>query len=248
MAPVKPAKPGGGGLMALLAVLGFGAALYQSGLIDRLSSDHWTSVGEIRAVRLADGTEATLDTDSAIALHFVAGERRVEVLRGQVFFNVVPDAERPFVVMVDGLSATALGTRYEVARSPRSGPEVVVEEGVVEVRAGADLLRLGAGDGAARGADGRLVETDPPGGASDAVAWREGRIVFSGRRLGDLLAEIGRYRNGPILVLDDRAADLKVSGVFDLGDPEAALSAIEATFPVRMMRFGRALTLVRSAS
>ena len=250
VAPVKSAKatkPGGGGLVALLAAAGLGAALYSAGFVDRLRADHWTSVGEIRVVQLADGSEATLDTDSAIALRFVAGERRVELLRGQAFFAVAPDAARPFVVTADGLSATALGTRYEVARAPLTGPEVVVEEGVVEVRAGADRLRLEAGDGAARVEGGRLVETDPPGGARDAVAWREGRLVFSGRRLGDLLAEIGRYRNGPILLLDDRASALRVSGVFDLGDPEAALSAIEATFPVKMTRFGRALTLVRSA-
>ena len=53
------------------------------------------------------------------------------------------------------------------------------------------------------------------------MEWREGRLVFSGQRLATVLAELGRYRHGRIVLRDARAGQRLVTGVFDPHDTDA---------------------------
>lgn len=118
-----------------------------------------------------------------------------------------------------------------------------IEEGRVEVTTPADSAVLGAGDSATL-ADGRLVLAEAD--IDRSAAWREGRLVFSGQPLGEVLETLQRYRGGRIVVLDVAAASQKVSGIFDLADTDQALRALEDSLPVSVTRLGGLLTIVRS--
>lgn len=250
---VRPGEGAGGAggksslIVAFLAI-GAGAFAYQSGTLDRWRADHSTGIGEVSRIVLPDGTEAVLNTDTAIALDYSPSGRRIELIRGQAFFTVTPDVSRPFVVESDKLTATALGTRFQVDEQRDQGAEVEVEEGSVEVAAGDRRLRLAAGDSAGRNAAGLLSPVEAGADIEDRTAWRHGRLVFSGRRLDDVLAIIGRYRRGKIFVLDDRIASLRVSGAFDLKDTDGALAALGATLPISVTNLAGAVVLVRAAN
>lgn len=68
------------------------------------------------------------------------------------------------------------------------------------------------------------------------TAWRRGKLIFNRRPLGDVVAEIERYRSGTIIIAGNRLRALEVTGVFNLDDPEALLRTIEETLPVRALR------------
>lgn len=222
-------------LVALAAILG---AVLSPRLIDRLQADHYTSVGEVGRITLDDGSVAYLNTDTAIEVDYSAGARRIHLLRGEAFFDVVADPARPFVVDDGQLTATALGTKYGVEVAPVPG--VVVEQGQVRVEAGAGRAELGPDEAVRLTEDGSLVRE----AAGDAAAWREGRLVFSDQPLGAVLATLERYRLGRILVLDDRAAAVRVSGVFDLKDTDQALKVLEGILPIRVDRVTDMLVIV----
>jgi ferric-dicitrate binding protein FerR (iron transport regulator) len=103
--------------------------VYHSGNQDRVT------------VTLDDGTAVTLGARSKIVYpeRFRGGERRIE-MEGQAWFQVAPDAERPFVVETrGGLDVTALGTAFEVFENEsRSFTEVILAEGRVKVDYPAD--------------------------------------------------------------------------------------------------------------
>jgi FecR protein len=65
-------------------------------------------------VTLADGSHVELNSQSAIAIHYDAGQRRVRLLEGEAWFEVSPDPVRPFVVEASGGTVTALGTAFNV--------------------------------------------------------------------------------------------------------------------------------------
>ncbi len=69
--------------------------------------------------------------------------------------------------------------------------------------------------------------------AMDAMAWTEGLIVTRDMRLLDFLAQVSRYRHGYLGCSDD-IADLRLSGVFRLEDPEQLLQLLPRTLPVRL--------------
>ena len=70
----------------------------------------------------------------------------------------------------------------------------------------------------------------------NASAWTRGQLVAKRMPLGDLSAELARYRHG-WLHCDPAIAQLEVSGVFQLDDIDRALSALSDSLPVRIERF-----------
>lgn len=227
----------------LLAVAGLGVS--QSGWVERLQADYSTGIGEIRRVALPDGSRAVLNTDTALRLRFDGSRRRVEILRGEAYFEVAPMPTRPFVATGETLEATALGTRFAMQLSHGGrGPEVAVEEGRVAVRSREAQVELKAGDEATLGSDGRLVLSRPD--VAEQVAWKDGKLVFSDRPLSEVLATLSRYRRGRIVVLDERAARQRISGVFDIANTDEALATLEASLPVNVTRLTGLVVLVRS--
>lgn len=212
--------------LILLAGIGLGALLGPEALL-RLRADAIAGVGEIRHMTLPDGSELDLDSGAAVALDFDGAARRVVVLRGAVFAEARPDPARPFTLESPRIVARALGTRFGV-----DGDAVVVAQGTVEARGGGALVTLRGGEGA-RLADGHF-ETEAIGPA--ATAWREGRLVVSGQPLSEVLAELGRYRRGRVVLLDRGAGARAVSGVFDLADPDQALGVLADATGLRLTR------------
>src|SRR3546814_10182721 len=54
-----------------------------------------TPVGALETASLADGSEATLSSDSRIVVALSRSERRIDLQRGEAFFHAARDAGRP---------------------------------------------------------------------------------------------------------------------------------------------------------
>lgn len=234
-----------GNLLAIGIIVALSTTLYRGGALDRMRSDYYTAVGEVRSVTLTDGTRVDLNTDTAIIVRFSSHERQIELLRGEAFFNVAHDAARPFVVSDNTLKAKDIGTQYSMrSASSGLGNEVQVEEGSVEVTGKSDQVVLNAGDVASLTAEGRLSVAKAD--VANDTAWRTGKLVFSGQTLSDVLATLERYRYGRIVVLDRAAAQQKVSGIFDLHDTDQALQVLQDNLPVSVTHLTGMMVVVRS--
>jgi len=93
-----------------------------------------TQRGERATIQLADSTHVRLNADSKLKVlpGFETGAREVR-LQGEAYFEVVPDASRPFVVDAGLATTEVLGTEFAVNTYAGSA-EVVVAEGKVAVR------------------------------------------------------------------------------------------------------------------
>jgi transmembrane sensor len=215
-----------------------GVTLVRSGIIGpQLFADHVTGIAEQRTVALADGSSAFLNASTALSVDFTERERRLTLFEGQATFAVAHDAERPFVVQANGGQTRALGTVFDVDIRP-SQVAVTVVEGSVAVHtetAPTDIATVTADQRVrylARGRPSALERID----ANTETAWRRGKLIFDRRPLGEVVADLERYRRGKIVVVRDDLDALEVTGVFDLADPEAILLTIEETLPVRVAR------------
>lgn len=196
-----------------------------------LKADYRTGFGEVRDARLSDGSTVHLNTDSAIAVAYDAESRSITLLKGEVAFDVAPTENgevRPFVVKALGGAARALGTRYSV-RIDGTRVRVAVSEHAVAVSPPHDgagrTTDVGEGESivySAAGALGPITKTD----AETEGAWQRGRLVFDRRPLGEVVAELNRYRVGRIVIARDALATKRVSGVFHLDDLSRAVDVI----------------------
>ncbi|MBO6773265.1 MULTISPECIES: FecR domain-containing protein [unclassified Thalassospira] len=230
--------------IAIVGLLGLGLTGAQKlGAIDRMQADYYTPTGKTAQITLSDGSVVALNSDTAIRVSYRDDAREIELLRGEAFFEVTPDPGRPFIVKDDGLSARALGTRYGVHTDPDSHqPDVQVEEGTVEVRNGNDIATLQAGEAAKVTAQGTLAIHKVDTGRE--TAWRDGKLVFSNQPLRQVLETLDQYQVGSIVLISQRAGEQKVSGIFDLNDPDKALRSLEARLPIKITRATGLLTIV----
>jgi transmembrane sensor len=218
--------------------------VFAPNLVRQFSSDYVTAQAELRQVTLEDGSVVELGPRTALDVRFAAGRRGVTLGEGEAFFEVAPDAARPFAIRAGDAEITVVGTAFNVRLSP-AAMTVAVRHGTVEVRApaGAAALRLGAGD---------RVRVDRAGGTvvQDRVAideigvWRDRRLFVDGATVAEVAEEIGRYRPGCIVVSDSRLGSQRVTGLFDLRDPDRALNALVRPFDGEVRRISPYLRIL----
>lgn len=233
--PSRSRRKGLAQLAVLLAVAAGGMQAYRLG---DWSADYLTAAGEQRGATLADGSRLLLDTGTAVDVAFSADSRVVRLRRGRILAVTAPDPApraRPFIVETADGRVQALGTRFTVQRLAGSTLATVLEARVALHVADADAGEapiLDAGQAARFNRHG-LIERQaaPPGGD----AWITGMLVADNMPLGELVAELARYRAAP-LACDPSAAALRISGAFPLRDTERALAALGGTLPVRVER------------
>ncbi|APA68293.1 FecR domain-containing protein [Janthinobacterium sp. 1_2014MBL_MicDiv] len=224
-------------LLGLIAAGGGTALLaHESDLWRRAASDYRTAVGETRAIVLADGTQLVLDTASAIDVAYGAGERRIVLRAGAILVTTAHETApvyRPLLVATPQGTATALGTRFSV-RLDGGASTVAVFQGAVALQPaqdGAGSVRLRAGQ---RAGYSRLAVQDIGSVEDSAAAWAHGSLVAERMPLGELLAELGRYRHG-VLRCDARIAGLRVTGVYSLRDTDRSLANLALSLPVQLV-------------
>ena len=234
----EPNSPGRRkGLAQLAVLLATGFAGWQGYRSSDWSADIMASVGAQRETALADGSRLVLDTDSAVDIEFSAETRLIRLRRGQIMIATAPDPaarHRPFMVETAEGRVFALGTRFTVRQETGSTRVSVLEARVAlhgRHTTGDDPI-LSAGQTARFNRDGLIEQRAAP--ATDA-AWAQGMLIADDMRLGDLIAQLARYRPDP-LACDPAAAELRISGAFPLRDTDRVLAAIANTLPIRLER------------
>lgn len=209
--------------------------------LDGLLSDYHTDTGELRDIELADGSHILLNTNSAVSVNFDASLRRINLLHGQARFTVARDRSRPFEVVADGLTTRALGTVFEVFRAD-DAISVTVQQHAVSIDMGTgdsarniklqtgQRLQIYHGDSAPR------IETIA---LDQSTAWQQRRLLINDRPLGELIAELNRYRSGRIFLSDPQLNNLHVSGSFSLDNPEAIVTTVSQVLDLQQTRLGQ---------
>ncbi len=164
---------------------------------------------------LPDGTRVWInsDTEMRFPVPFTDGERRVE-LRGEAYFDVAHDPERPFRVTTGGMTVTALGTRFNVKHYDGEPVQATLAQGavMVEVDGKADGATLRPGQQyVLRNGVGEVREVD----ADASIAWIGGRFYFDGAPLSDIARQMERWYDISVIFADDDMSGERFTGVID---------------------------------
>src|SRR5690606_2828110 len=93
--------------------------------------------GEITYVKLPDGSTVVLNASTIIKYPkpFKGDRRELILVQGEAWFDIIPDKNKPFVVISEDVETRVLGTAFNIrAYSFIEDITVTVERGKVEVR------------------------------------------------------------------------------------------------------------------
>ena len=169
--------------------------------------------GEYRLL-LADGTAVHLNAGSELRypVAFAAAERKVH-LKGEAWFEVAKDAERPFYVETDEVSIRVYGTAFNVNTHGLRATETVLVEGEIGISGK-------GGTGERRMRPGQLAACDHHSGeitfrevdVRKYTAWKNGEFCFNDDTLEEILEELGRWYDVRIVYRSAGKKHIQFSG------------------------------------
>lgn len=186
---------------------------------------------------LPDGSVVTLNRSSSIAYpsRFTAAARKV-TLRGEAFFKVMPNPKKPFVISVNNITVTVVGTSFNIQAREES-TEVIVETGIVRVSRGSKTTTLSAGEKlllpAAGGPEEKTAVTDHL-----YNYYRTKTFVCDDTPLWKLVEVLNKAYNAHISIGSSAAKDLRLTTTFNNEPLEKILNIIHLTFDITVTRNG----------
>lgn len=231
--------------IAALVIVALGVAIMRNAQRGQV---YFTSAGEIDTVQLSDRSVIFLNSDSRVETAYTESERRVILSHGEALFEVAKTPDRPFVVESGATRIIVAGTEFAVRREGESVTVTVLAgEVIVESEYGAaQTPRLpearetasrepATAPGGARpvrrhylgpGKKMKLHRDSSPVTVEDSdpepAGWRPRRLVVDSRPLAEVVADFNRLNVEKIEIEGD-LRDLRISGVFDVTDPDPLL-------------------------
>lgn len=232
--------PGGAG-PALLAV-GEGARSYERHVLE-------------------DGSTVELNRGGQVSLRFEPKQRLLDLIAGEAHFKVAKDPRRPFVVRVDGVAVTAVGTEFNIARRG-SEVEVIVTEGRIRLETPSARsesahgvehlppLMLDAGQGVVVPVDaspGTLaVAHYAPAVMEQKLAWKNELVDFAAVPLSEVILEFNRRNHTQVVIGDEQLRDRLITGTLRPANLEGFLELLTVTQRIRVERFGNSKVVLRA--
>ena len=162
---------------------------------------------------LPDGTRVWLNaaTELKYPVAFHAKERRV-YLKGEAYFEVAPDKNRPFYVETEEVKIRVLGTVVDVNTHYTRGVRTVLVEGAVALEWGDQKeIRMKPGELAdfdRTTTEVTLKEVD----VTSYISWKEGYFVFEDEPLEEIMHTLSLWYDKEFLFVGKRSRALHFSG------------------------------------
>lgn len=171
--------------------------------------------GQKLTTYLPDGSKVILNSLSRIKYNapFIGKERIVE-LNGEAFFKVEKDANKPFKVISNGITATALGTSFNVNSKNPDFVEVALISGKVEVKDIAmNSIILSPGKSAI------LSKNQKPYVQEfnylDKVGWKDGILAFNDDSLSEIIDKLEGWFGVDFIMDDNLRSQFHYTGKYE---------------------------------
>lgn len=169
--------------------------------------------GQFKVI-LPDGTTVWLNAASSLRypVAFTGGQRQVE-MAGEAYFEVAPDAAKPFSVKLkDGMHIAVLGTSFNVnAYADEPLVRATLLDGAVNVSKNSRTVRLQPGQQVQAPASGDALRVAILPDASQTIAWKNGAFDFNHVPLADAMRQLARWYDIEV-VYEGRIPDITFWG------------------------------------
>ncbi|WP_262247381.1 FecR family protein [Parapedobacter soli] len=153
-----------------------------------------TPKGSTYRILLPDGTKVWMNTASSIRypVMFTGAERSISLI-GEAYFEVAPDASKPFKVEANGSVIQVLGTHFNVsAYADEQQTTTTLLEGAVNVSNSGNMVTLKPNQQAVVDILTGAIRQSAANVRS-AVAWKDGYFRFDDESIEEIIDKVSRW-------------------------------------------------------
>lgn len=248
---LMPDGPSGGSWLrmaaAILLLLMSGAIVYY--YVIKNSDVRYQTADNTLMVSLPDGSHAILNAHSELSYSSTFGEKHRRVkLKGEGFFNVERDMQKPFIIDVNQGEVEVLGTSFDVqGYDDREAVEVVVQTGVVKfsVPEAKAEVTITAGQKGVYSKTGHHISSflneDP-----NFLSWNTRTLVFEEDDLRTVIETLNKTYHVNIVIASEIPASCVVTVTFDHQTLEAVLNVLQTTLNLTYQINGNRIEITRA--
>ena len=184
---------------------------------------------------LPDGSVITLNKRSTITYPSkFKGDTRAIALKGEAFFNVAPDKKKPFIISVNDVQVTVVGTSFNI-KSENGSTEIVVESGIVQVTRSGKTVELVAGEKIIMSANDSNATREK---VSDKLYnyYRSKEFVCEDTPLWKLVQVVNEAYDVKIVIGRKELNDMRLTTTFNNESLEKVLEVIHLTFDITVIK------------
>jgi transmembrane sensor len=199
-----------------------------------------TAVGERQTITLTDGSTIALNTNSVLKLSANANARMAVLERGEAFFQIQHDAQRPFIVTAAGHRITDLGTKF-IVREETDALKVTLIEGRARIETSGNAAKhraadLRPGETVIASADALKTTMRPVTKLKNEASWQRGVLVFENATLADAARELNRYNTQKLVIADASVAKLTFDATIPTNGIQTFTRVAQQVFGLRIER------------
>lgn len=144
---------------------------------------------------LPDGTKVWLNSKSSIRYPsaFEGNSREVEVT-GETYFEVAKDADKPFIVLVNGIEVQAIGTAFNINGFDQ---RITLTEGKVLVRKDMRMMMLNPGEQVDASFHKTKIDINP------VIAWTRNEFSFKNSTIKEIMKTLSRWYDCEVIYEDE---------------------------------------------
>lgn len=222
------------------------ASLVAVVMIGYMTSSYWlqdhyqTAVGERTDIMLSDGSHLVLNTATELSVDMKRDKRIIYLSKGEVFFEVARDENRPFYVETAGGLVQVLGTKFNV-KAKEGYSDVTVIEGRVSVTDHGTFdqntsvslpeyilienQKFILGNEEIKN---EILTVD----AVQSISWRKGKLIYNGAPFEELVADLNRYYEAKIHISEPELKKMEIVAIVQIEDQKKTLEALAKTFGI----------------
>lgn len=170
--------------------------------------------GQKANITLPDGSKGWINSDSKLSYgsRFNADERVLN-LEGEAYFEVKPDAKRPFIVQSGKVSVKALGTSFNVKNyNTEEHISVVLMTGKVEVTANDNHVDLLPNEQAIFNKHSSILGKNRVDNSLDYSSWMYNTLNFESTPFSEIAHTLERYYNTQIVFKSEALKSYRFTG------------------------------------
>jgi transmembrane sensor len=182
-------------------------------------------------VSLPDRSKIFLNRNSELSYHASFGKHRRDVkLRGEAFFEISPDASKPFIIDAGNAKVKVVGTSFNViTKNENSAVEVFVKTGKVMLsdNSGSQSIILDPGFVGTMDSkiSGKTVNNNP-----NYLSWRTGILVYTNQKLEVVFKDLKRVYNMDIVADDPGILEYPWTSPIDIQPQDTIIRLICISF------------------